>query len=355
MTNEQIRRRWKRGTTRTWDELQQQYHLPIPVPLPDRREVEEDFLGELDGACEAEVDELLVSHREAAERVVRRVASYLVALALRGGVAATAGSPPAGAARRFAGDRYLRVLALVSQRYVSYADLLQRRLDTRGWRIPWTSLVKEWNKAYPDDPLTAATLRRYYYGARHDEDLCRRYFDDLLDRWAKTAGPLVEMLVAAGCREEDLIVRSVTRTATTPPDMTGVPPDLAEGIRRMWESKESVRAEPRLSPEVARVYKLAADRDCALMAKHIRFPPDTRLCRGPRCRRCKLGAALVCFGFVERGQLSASAARAAVKEWEAKAQQEAEDKRHRDEWLKAYLKRSRPDASGSDGAAKPPG
>ena len=334
MTSQQILKHWHKETNRTWDELRKRYRLPIPVPQPNRDEIDADFRDEIAVACEAELPALLAQHRELVEKKVQSLARFYVAVMRKYKLS---GVPRQGntskpresrnVCRDFSDGRYLRILEFVSQRSVSLAGLLGRSLETSGRRISWDGLIAEWNKAIPKDPLSADTLRRYYYRARADSNLCQRYFDDLLDGWAKAAQPLIDMFMEAGCRAEDLFIKRVMTKGTHPPDTNGLPPELAEAERRMYECKEWIEVGPRFSPEVEMAYQLAADRNCALMARFFAFPRDARLCQGPHCRRCKVGVQLERFSLAGKDELCASAAAAAVERWRERLRNHAETMR----------------------------
>jgi len=301
MTSHQILEYWRMRGNVMWEELRQQHNLPIPVPRPDREELDNDFRDDFAAASEGELPELLDAYRDAVEKRVQSLSRfYLAAMKRRGRSRTQERVTPIrrrehrNAYQEFSDSRYLRILAFVSQRSVSFGKLMDRSFETGGYDISWDALSAEWNKASPEDRLAADTLKRYYYRARADKDLCQRYFDDLLDGWAKAAMSAVKDLMVAGCRPEDLSVKSV------------------EG---------GICVTPRFSPEVARAYQRAADRKCALMAHTIAYERDTRLCHGSHCRRCNVGSLLVGLGIIDKEELSASAAAAAVEKWKEKFRQ----------------------------------
>ena len=75
MAREQMLQRWKTMIGRTWEKLRRQYCLPIPIPLPDRKEVDSNFRDEIAEAREDELPDLLEEHRQLANLKVQSLAS----------------------------------------------------------------------------------------------------------------------------------------------------------------------------------------------------------------------------------------------------------------------------------------
>ena len=313
MTRQEILDYWKRETNVVWDELRQQHDLPIPVPRADRDKVDEIFRDDVKGACEADLPGLLADYRKEAEGKAESLARFYQQWRAKVGQSRIRRRPsPArqeearNAYQRFSDERYMRILAFVSQREVPFRRLLERSFSTAGRRISWDRVAAEWNRANPRDPLNATTLKRYYYRGRYQKRLRKTYFDRLFKEWF--AGPSAHRvwLEAVGHRNEDLFVRSEDRFVSDDvlddlrklSERYASDPEHKEGFRKLFESFNRHRKARAWVPSVKYPPKVAAAHDkarkakCVLLAMTLNFPKDTKFCRRRDCRRCPVYRAL---------------------------------------------------------------
>ena len=313
MTSQEILEYWRKQANVIWEELRQQHGLPVPVPRPNREEVDKDFRDDFADASEGELPELLDDYRDAVERNVRSLSHFYLAAMKRAGrsrtpeeTTRTRRKEHRNAYQEFSDERYMRILAFVSQREVPFRRLLERSFSTAGRRISWDRVAAEWNRANPRDPLNATTLKRYYYRGRYQKRLRKTYFDRLFKEWF--AGPSAHRvwLEAVGHRNEDLFVRSEDRFVSDDvlddlrklSERYASDPEHKEGFRKLFESFNRHRKARAWVPSVKYPPKVAAAHDkarkakCVLLAMTLNFPKDTKFCRRRDCRRCPVYRAL---------------------------------------------------------------
>lgn len=206
MEKAQLCQAFKQHRSRVWTELETQYGLPHPMPRADREQVDDDFEDELRGiTCEADLNEVLASYREAAERSVKTVAMYLVQPTGSADrehrsprrTSRRRATPPsrrgASVYGRFSDRRYLDILTFVAGRGVPLLYLLAERLNGPN-RFRWQRLAQEWNRSHPSDQLKPATLGRYFRRARDNGGVRECYLRDLRAKWRPWADPLLPSL-----------------------------------------------------------------------------------------------------------------------------------------------------------------
>jgi len=326
MTSHEILDYWRMQGNVMWEGLRQQYGLPIPIPRPDREEVDNDFRDDFAGASEGELPELLDGYRDAVESKVRSLARFYLAIMRRAGrsrtqerTTRTRRDEHRNVYQEFSDERYIRILAFVSQREVPFRNLLERSFSTAGRRISWDRVAAEWSGANPRDRLNARSLKRYYYRARYQKRLRDAYFDRLFKQWAAGTAPDLAPLKAAGYRDEDLFVRSEDRFVSDGvlddlkqlADRYASHPDYGDRFRALYESfnrhrnAEAWVTSAKLPPFEAAALQRAVSRKrkCGLTADFVAWPRETRFCEGPHCRRCKVGADLVRTGFARQEDL----------------------------------------------------
>jgi len=179
--------------------------------------------------------------------------------------------------------RRLQILDFVAQRWVPFAYLLQRELDTAGRRIDWKNVCAEWNKAHPYDTMAREHLRVMYARATRERYLRETYFDSKFGDWARQADRLrliLKPLELSGRRPEDLFVRSATFDSSKLSGM--LPPEIAKAFARAGWPKEGLTVSAKYPAELVRARHGVARRR-RRADKRKRQRPKWLVCRGRAC------------------------------------------------------------------------